>query len=333
MKQNKNNRFAALLLALCMAVCCALPALAAPAASANIDLSRTGSMDVTLYDHQNDVPLRGGALTVYKVADVARTNGDLHFVYTADFTGCGIALGDLTDLKESGMDYWALGHVHNHQIVCEKPYVVYAGNPQGLDCTETGPRGCYYVEVGPYGTANLEFIDTSIVRWETTDVDIAPFESVSELRDAVRFTKEKIRKDIGKPTFLTIQFTGAGSMYQVLNNPEATQYWIDAWREEEAGKYAFVMVQRLRNLARPKINAGERSKLPDTVGDYLNVFDKLESLPRDEKVKALREVLAQRPEFERLGAYGRSISDDRLLEAFEKAKWLGMQKLLEDKRG
>lgn len=56
MKQNKNNRFAALLLALCMAVCCALPALAAPAASANIDLSRTGSMDVTLYDHQNDVP-------------------------------------------------------------------------------------------------------------------------------------------------------------------------------------------------------------------------------------------------------------------------------------
>ena len=97
MKQNKNNRFAALLLALCMAVCCALPALAAPAASANIDLSRTGSMDVTLYDHQNDVPLRGGALTVYKVADVARTNGDLHFVYTADFTGCGIALDDLTD--------------------------------------------------------------------------------------------------------------------------------------------------------------------------------------------------------------------------------------------
>ena len=73
--------------------------------------------------------------------------------------------------------------------------------------------------------------------------------------------------------------------------------------------------------------------MPDTVGDYLNVFDKLESLPRDEKVKALREVLAQRPEFERLGAYGRSISDDRLLEAFEKAKWLGMQKLLEDKRG
>ena len=30
----------------------------------------------------------------------------------------------LTDLKESGMDYWALGHVHAHQILSEKPYIV-----------------------------------------------------------------------------------------------------------------------------------------------------------------------------------------------------------------
>ena len=149
----------------------------------------------------------------------------------------------------------------------------------------------------------------------------------------MRFAKEKIRRDIGKPTFLTVNFTGAGSMYQVINNPEATQYWIDSWREEEQGKYAFVMVERLRNMARPKINLTERSKLPDTVGDYLNVADKLAALPPEEMIQALREILRERPEFDRLGAYGKAISDDRLLEAFEKAKWLGMQKLLEDGRG
>ena len=239
----------------------------------------------------------------------------------------------LQDLKEAGMDYWALGHVHIHQILSEKPYIVYAGNPQGLDCTETGPRGCYYVEVGPYGTVDMKFIDTSIVRWESVDIPIDNIESVSELREAVRFAKEKIRRDIAKPTFLTVNFTGAGSMYQVINNPEATQYWKESWREEEQGKYAFVMVERIRNMARPKINLSERSKLPDTVGDYLNVADKIEALGDDEKLKALREILQKRPEFERLGAYGRTISDARLLEAFEKAKWLGMQKLLETKRG
>ncbi len=239
----------------------------------------------------------------------------------------------LADLKESGMDYWALGHVHAHQIICEKPYVVYAGSPQGLDCTETGPHGCYYVEVGPYGTTKTEFIDTSIVRWECTDVAIDRIESVSGLRETVRFAKEKIRRDIGKPTFLTVNFTGAGSMYHVINNAEAVQYWLDSWREEEEGKYAFVMVERLRNMARPNINLTERSKLPDTVGDYLNIADKLEALAKDEKIKALRGILEERPEFARLGAYGKTISDDRLIEAFEKAKWLGMQKLLDDRKG
>lgn len=110
MKQNKNNRFAALLLALCMAVCCALPALAAPAASANIDLSRTGSMDV------------------------ARTNGDLHFVYTADFTGCGIALGDLTDSTlasrlEAKLPARAAGTTHK---ISEQGTVSFDALPLGL---------------------------------------------------------------------------------------------------------------------------------------------------------------------------------------------------------
>ena len=170
------------------------------------------------------------------------------------------------------------------------------------------------------------------VTGDITQTDL-PRHKKSGLREAVRFAKEKIRRDIGKPTFLTVNFTGAGSMYQVINNPEATQYWIDSWREEEQGKYAFVMVERLRNMARPKINLTERSKLPDTVGDYLNVADKLAALPPEEMVQALRDILRERPEFDRLGAYGKAISDDRLLEAFEKAKWLGMQKLLEDGRG
>ena len=94
MKQNWKQRFAALLLTLCLLAGCALPALAT---SANIVLSRKGSIEVTLYDHQNDTALRGGKLTLYKVADVTRSKGDLKFSYTEDFKGCGITLGDLTD--------------------------------------------------------------------------------------------------------------------------------------------------------------------------------------------------------------------------------------------
>ena len=92
---NLHHRLAAVLLALCLTVCCAMPAFAT---SANIVLGRTGSLHVTLYDHQNDVPLRGGELTLYQVATVRRrTNGNLSYAYTGDFTGCNVVLGDLSD--------------------------------------------------------------------------------------------------------------------------------------------------------------------------------------------------------------------------------------------
>ncbi|EGS32161.1 DNA repair exonuclease [Megasphaera sp. UPII 135-E] len=239
----------------------------------------------------------------------------------------------IQDLCDSGMDYWALGHVHKKQILHEKPYIVYAGNPQGLDCTEIGERGCYYVEVGPYGTTELTFFDTSVVCWETVELSIDSIESVSEMRDAVRLVKEKIRRTIGKPTFLTIDCVGQGSLYPVLNNQEATQYWLDSWHEEEKGKYAFVMVERLRNLARPKMDISERGKLPDTVGDYLNVIEAIENLSLEKKTQVLRDILTKRPEIERLGRYSHLISDERLVEAFEKAKWVGIQQLMEDRKG
>mgnify|MGYP000156311815 FL=1 len=56
-----RHRLAAVLLAVCLVVCCALPAFAT---SANIVLGRLGSLHVRLYDTHNDVPLRGGELTI-----------------------------------------------------------------------------------------------------------------------------------------------------------------------------------------------------------------------------------------------------------------------------
>lgn len=91
---------AALLVLLCLLAAAALPAFAA---SDNIKLTdawgnpTTGSIRVQLYDTVNQKPLRGGQLTVYRVAEVQRNNGDLSFVYCGDFDGCGIELGDLTD--------------------------------------------------------------------------------------------------------------------------------------------------------------------------------------------------------------------------------------------
>lgn len=96
---------AALLLGLVLLAACALPAFAT---SANIKLTdghgnpNTGSIHVNLYDSTNNKALSGGELTVYRVAEVQRKNGNLNFEYCGDFDGCAIELGDLTDSTLAG---------------------------------------------------------------------------------------------------------------------------------------------------------------------------------------------------------------------------------------
>ena len=127
-----RHRLAAVLLAMCLVVCCALPAFAT---SANIVLGRLGSLHVRLYDTHNDVPLRGGELTLYQVASVKRTNGNLYFDYTGDFTGCGVVLGDLSDstLADQLVKYLpAVPAIAAQQDVNEEGYANITKLPQGL---------------------------------------------------------------------------------------------------------------------------------------------------------------------------------------------------------
>ena len=88
-----NKRLAACIAALALLVCCAVPAFAAEW----IDLKRTGSIKVSLYDTETSELVSGGELTLYRVAEVHESNGDLSFSYTNGFENCGVELGDLSE--------------------------------------------------------------------------------------------------------------------------------------------------------------------------------------------------------------------------------------------
>lgn len=127
-----RHRLAAVLLAVCLVVCCALPAFAT---SANLVSGRLGSILVRLYDTHNDVSLRGGELTLYQVATVKRSGGSLSYAYTGDFTGCGVPLGDLSDstLADRLAKYLpTVPAIAAQQNVDEDGYADFAKLPQGL---------------------------------------------------------------------------------------------------------------------------------------------------------------------------------------------------------
>lgn len=236
----------------------------------------------------------------------------------------------LDDLREANMDYWALGHVHTRTELCTDPPIIYPGNIQGLHSRETGPRGCYYVEVGAYGTTNIQFIETDTIRWEVANLAIDNMRTTEELRLAVSSLKDSLRQDIKHPVFLTLEVSGQGVLHGLLGSADTTQCWMDDWNEDERGKYAFVLIENIIDRTEPSINPELRSRLPDVVGDYLKGFEEIEKLSPKEQIKRLKELLEERPEWSRLGNYGRDLSDERLLTAFQRARWLGVERLLGD---
>lgn len=93
-----RKRLAAVLAALTLLVWCTAPAFALEV----VDLSRTGSIKVSLYDSETSEAVGGGTLTLYRVAKVQKDNADLSFVYTNGFEDCGVELGDLSEGELAG---------------------------------------------------------------------------------------------------------------------------------------------------------------------------------------------------------------------------------------
>ena len=85
----------------------------------------------------------------------------------------------LETLRRGNADYWALGHIHKRRILCERPFAVYSGSPQGRSVNEPGERGGFLVEVGDDGSAKCTELNVQSVRFETLTLD--RLEEVSDL--------------------------------------------------------------------------------------------------------------------------------------------------------
>lgn len=80
------------------------------------------------------------------------------------------------DLAATGLDYWALGHVHGWRILTrqgeKRPYAAYSGSLQGLHVNESGPRGCLLAHVDREGRVDILPIPLAPVRWEILTVGL-----------------------------------------------------------------------------------------------------------------------------------------------------------------
>jgi DNA repair exonuclease SbcCD nuclease subunit len=92
----------------------------------------------------------------------------------------------LSALVDRGYDYWALGHVHAHEIVHRAPFVVYPGNLQGRQARETGPKGAVLVTFDSANVTSVEQRELDVVRWVRVEVDAATASTLDDVGDAVQ---------------------------------------------------------------------------------------------------------------------------------------------------
>jgi DNA repair exonuclease SbcCD nuclease subunit len=244
------------------------------------------------------------------------------------------------DLRASGMDYWALGHIHQPGQVIKDPPTFYCGIPQGRDPGELGARGCYLVDVDASRRVTPRFVATDVVRWHPIELPIADAADDEALH---RLAREAVATAIdgadGRSLVIRLRLVGRGPLHATVRRPGYLDDLRQLLNEERSAVPPFAWVESLRDATRPDVDLATRRDAPDFVGDFLRAVASARRSARttdpdehDRWTAALRSAVA--PLFDE-SQRGRRLlrdvrpSDDALAgELLDEAEALGIDLLL-----
>ena len=199
----------------------------------------------------------------------------------------------MSDLAASGMDYWALGHIHRHGVLREAdPTVVYCGNPQCRDPGEADPRGCYLVEVDEQGRVRPEFRPMDVVRWQRLSVSIDGVPTEEALIRAVGDAIEGAADAAGRSIVALVTLTGRGPLHGSLRRTAVLHDLHELVRQRFGAGEPFAWLETLRDQTRPSIDLAARREAGDLLGEALREFERSRNALRQGQEADLHDLLA-----------------------------------------
>lgn len=179
----------------------------------------------------------------------------------------------LADLARTGVDYWALGHVHTRRVLSDRaPMVVYPGNPQGRHPNERGERGVYLVEVDDFGGIRLDFRPVDTIRWEEVQLDIVRMDTEDDLLEALnRTVAESLDEADGRSLIVRIALTGRGPLHTSLLRPDTIPHLAESLNEEWAARRPFVWCDRIVDATASPFDRNKRVEGADFIADLLRL--------------------------------------------------------------
>lgn len=112
-------------------------------------------------------------------------------------------------LGARGYEYWALGHVHEFELVGTEPYIVFPGNLQGRSIREQGAKGAVLVSVADNAVVDLERLIVDRARWVEVRLEAHDFDSEGAVLRAAEEALQPLRAD-AEDRLIALRFTLAG---------------------------------------------------------------------------------------------------------------------------
>lgn len=227
----------------------------------------------------------------------------------AAYSPCTVA-----DLAGAGMDYWALGHVHQHLRLAEgRPWIVYPGSLQAGKSSEIGPRGAVIVEVAGSTVERVEFVALDCVRFARVDMDISGEPDLHSLRKSILASAVSDTTDL----VLTVVLSGRGPVHGDLRRRGAVEDLLRDLRDELGIASPFVWIDRIIDQSQAELDRDAIGRRGDFSAELTRMVDGLRADP-----EALGGLLADilRPA-DQLGPDDREVllreAEDRALDLLE----------------
>ncbi|WP_226087113.1 metallophosphoesterase family protein [Mesobacillus sp. S13] len=205
----------------------------------------------------------------------------------------------LSELIEKDYDYWALGHIHKRALLSHQPYVVYPGNPQGLNRKELGEKGVSFVHLTEGGT-EVSFFDTADVIWDEIVIDGQDLVSFNALYEKCLNEIDGKRR-VGKGVLLDIRIVGLNSSLSDVTEKIANGELLELLQEAEKDEDSFVWVHRLKFTEDIAVDRAELIKQSDfyqelftTIEEYDDLRDPLSPLFQHSQARRHIEMMSER---------------------------------------
>ncbi|WAH38465.1 metallophosphoesterase family protein [Alicyclobacillus dauci] len=239
--------------------------------------------------------LYGSQLSLFKRESdvdvaIALYHGQIGQTSTRHAPYAAASVADVIERRD--FDVWALGHVHQHQVLHENvPLVAYPGAPQGRDSSETGPHGVLLISVDTTRRATYEFLPTSVVEWHRFDVDVTEYTDLDAVWQAVhrRFT------ELGsvQHALVHLHLFGQTPLHQELAD-ENTHGWLQQAIFDEAFS---AWIFRFTSACEPEVDLSVWENSDGYIGELLGLLNELEAGSHEDIDMILSQLPAGEREF------------------------------------